>query len=169
MKMKWSPSVQGFFSENNSDIPDDAFDIEDALYYELMNGQSTGKIIINNPDNYPVLTEYPAKTQEQEIAEAEGMKSILIEQTNEYMNSKQWPGKAAIGRLKGEELAQYNLWLDYLDALELVDTSGAPDIEWPTPPAVQARRRPARCWYLIPSPRRYYQHHIQSFPVPVVL
>lgn len=47
--------------------------------------------------------------------------------------------KAAIGRLKGEELAQYNLWLDYLDALELVDTSGAPDIKWPTPPAVQAR------------------------------
>lgn len=152
MKMKWSPSVQGFFSENNSDIPDDAFDIEDALYYELMNGQSTGKIIINNPDNYPVLTEYPAKTQEQEIAEAEGMKSILIEQANEYMNSKQWPGKAAIGRLKGEELAQYNLWLDYLDALELVDTSSAPDIEWPTPPAVQARWHPARCWYLLPSP-----------------
>ncbi|EPF4824647.1 tail fiber assembly protein, partial [Escherichia albertii] len=51
----------------------------------------------------------------------------------------QWPGKAAIGRLKGEELAQYNLWLDYLDALELVDPSSAPDIEWPTPPAVQAR------------------------------
>ncbi|EEZ6066241.1 tail fiber assembly protein, partial [Escherichia coli] len=24
-------------------------------------------------------------------------------------------------------------------ALELVDTSGAPDIEWSTPPAVQAR------------------------------
>ena len=47
--------------------------------------------------------------------------------------------RAGIGRLKGEELAQYNLWLDYLDALELVDTSGAPDIEWPTPPAVQAR------------------------------
>ncbi len=48
-------------------------------------------------------------------------------------------GKASIGRLKGEELVQYNLWLDYLDALELVDTSSAPDIEWPTPPAVQAR------------------------------
>ncbi|HAW3744381.1 TPA: hypothetical protein JLU00_000243 [Escherichia coli] len=29
--------------------------------------------------------------------------------------------------------------LGYLDALEMVDTSGAPDIEWPTPPAVQAR------------------------------
>ncbi|EFI5875522.1 hypothetical protein GW108_20135 [Escherichia coli] len=144
MKMKWSPSVQGFFSENNSDIPDDAFDIEDALYYELMNGQSTGKIIINSPDNYPVLTEYPAKTHEQEIAEAEGMKNILIEQANDYMNSKQWPGKAAIGRLKGEELAQYNLWLDYLDALELVDTSGAPDIEWPTPPVPPVMSTPVK-------------------------
>ncbi|WP_312777994.1 tail fiber assembly protein, partial [Escherichia coli] len=28
---------------------------------------------------------------------------------------------------------------DYLDALELVDTASAPDIEWPTPPVVQAR------------------------------
>ncbi|WP_400165698.1 tail fiber assembly protein [Escherichia coli] len=62
-----------------------------------------------------------------------------IYDANDFMNSKQWPGKAAIGRLKGEELAQYNLWLDYLDALELVDTASAPDIEWPTPPAVQAR------------------------------
>ncbi|EMV2777266.1 tail fiber assembly protein, partial [Escherichia coli] len=70
---------------------------------------------------------------------ATAQKQNLIDNANEYMNSKQWPGKAAIGRLKGDELAQYNLWLDYLDALELVDTSGAPDIEWPTPPAVQAR------------------------------
>ncbi|MCO1146645.1 tail fiber assembly protein, partial [Escherichia coli] len=38
------------------------------------------------------------------------------------------------GRLKGEELSQYNLWLDYLDALEMVDTSGAPDIQWPEEP-----------------------------------
>lgn len=138
MKMKWSPFVQGFFSENSSDVPDDAFDIEEALYYELMNGQSAGKIIINSPENYPVLIEYPAKTQEQEVAEAEGAKKILIAQANEYINSKQWPGKAAIGRLKGDELVQYNLWLDYLDALEIVDTSSAPDIKWPTPPVEQA-------------------------------
>lgn len=31
--------------------------------------------------------------------------------------------------------AHYNAWLDYLDALEAVDTSSAPAIEWPTPPA----------------------------------
>ena len=52
------------------------------------------------------------------------------------MNSKQWPGKAAMGRLKDSEKAQYNAWLDYLDELEAVDTSKAPEIAWPSPPAV---------------------------------
>ncbi|HHV2514511.1 tail fiber assembly protein [Escherichia coli] len=73
------------------------------------------------------------------VADGIAKKQQLINLANEYINSKQWPGKAAIGRLKGEELAQYNLWLDYLDALEVTDISSAPDIEWPTPPAVQAR------------------------------
>lgn len=73
-----------------------------------------------------------------DVAAADAEKQARISQANEYMNSKQWPGKAVIGRLKGEELAQYNLWLDYLDALEAVDTSSSPDIKWPTPPGEQA-------------------------------
>ncbi|EHK5427748.1 tail fiber assembly protein, partial [Escherichia coli] len=46
-----------------------------------------------------------------------------------FINSKQWSDKAAIYRLKGGELEQYNSWVSYLDALELVDTPRAPDIE----------------------------------------
>lgn len=71
-----------------------------------------------------------------QIAAAEAHRQYLIAQANDYINTKQWPGKAAIGRLKTDELAKYNLWLDYLDALEAVDTSSAPDITWPTPPSV---------------------------------
>lgn len=80
----------------------------------------------------------PPPTREELIATAETEKQIRIGRANDYMNSKQWPGKAAIGRLKADELAQYNLWLDYLDALEAIDTSGAPDVNWPTPPGGQA-------------------------------
>lgn len=80
----------------------------------------------------------PEKTHDELIEEAVAKKNSLIFSANEFMNSKQWPGKAAIGRLKGDELAQYILWLDYLDALEAVDTSSAPDIKWPTPPGEQA-------------------------------
>lgn len=69
------------------------------------------------------------------VSDADAQKQYLITQANTHINTKQWPGKAAIGRLKDNELSQYNLWLDYLDALEAVDTASAPDIEWPTPPA----------------------------------
>lgn len=75
-----------------------------------------------------------------EIDKAQLIKTALLEKegrisaANDFINSKQWPGKAAIGRLKGDELAQYNLWLDYLDALDAVDTSKAQDINWPEMP-----------------------------------
>lgn len=72
--------------------------------------------------------------KESAISAADNKKRLLIIEAREYIDSKQWVGKAAIGRLKGDELAQYNLWLDYLDALEAVDTSTAPDINWPAPP-----------------------------------
>ena len=116
----------------------DGIEIDDTVAAEFMKEAPEGKYrgVI---DGMPAWIDIPPPTHEEQIAAAELEKQQLINQVNEYINSKQWPGKAAIGRLKGEELAQYNLWLDYLDALELVDTSGAPDIEWPTPPAVQAR------------------------------
>ncbi|ELY2767209.1 tail fiber assembly protein [Cronobacter malonaticus] len=75
----------------------------------------------------------PPPSREELLYQAKEKKAALIREANDYMNSKQWPGKAAIGRLKGDELAQYNLWLDYLDALEAVDTSTAPDVPWPAP------------------------------------
>lgn len=71
---------------------------------------------------------------EQLIAKAQATKANRIDAANNYMNSKQWPGKAALGRLKGDELTQYGLWLDYLDALEAVDISTAPEVNWPVKP-----------------------------------
>ncbi len=78
----------------------------------------------------------PPPTLEEIIAAANAVKQRLTDEANTYMNSKQWPGKAAIGRLKGDDLLQYNVWLDYLDALDAIDTTNAPEIEWPTPPVV---------------------------------
>ena len=115
-------------------------DIDEVIFREYFyDTPPEGKYRCVGEDGLPAWVDIPPPTREEQIASAETKKQQLINQANDYMNSRQWAGKAAIGRLKGEELAQYNLWLDYLDALELVDTSSAPDIEWPTPPAVQAR------------------------------
>ncbi|OUE50277.1 tail fiber assembly protein [Citrobacter amalonaticus] len=71
-----------------------------------------------------------------ELESAELQRQSLIDEANNYMNNKQWPGKAAMGRLKGEDANNYNTWLDYLDSLELTDISNAPEIEWPEKPAL---------------------------------
>lgn len=76
----------------------------------------------------------PPKTPEEIVFAAEAEKQSLIEQANSYINSQQWPGKAVLSRLTDSEKVQYNAWLDYLDALEAVDTTSAPDISWPTHP-----------------------------------
>ena len=94
-----------------------------------------GKMRVAGDDGYPAWADIPPLTQEQLVAIADAEKQSLIDQANEYINSKQWPGKAAMGRLKEAEKAQYNAWLDCLDALEAIDTSSAPDIKWPTLPA----------------------------------
>lgn len=118
--------------------PESGVEISESEFIRFTN-PPPGKYRVAGDDGYPAWADIPPPTREELIVAADVEKQKRIDLANDYMNGKQWPGKAAIGRLKSEELAQYNLWLDYLDTLELVDTSSAPDIEWPTPPEVQAR------------------------------
>ena len=132
--------LQSLYVEKGEWPEEKGVDIDEVIFREYFyDTPPEGKYRCVGEDGLPAWADIPPPTREEQIASAETKKQQLINQANDYMNSRQGVGKAAIGRLKGEELAQYNLWLDYLDALELVDTSSAPDIEWPTPPAVQAR------------------------------
>lgn len=108
--------------------------VDEATFLKFTALPPDGKMLITDKDGSPAWGEMPAPTSEQLAAQAKNNKQMLIEQANTYINSKQWPGKAAIGRLKGDELAKYNLWLDYLDALDAINTSSAPDINWPVSP-----------------------------------
>ncbi|HEB0914090.1 TPA: tail fiber assembly protein [Enterobacter cloacae] len=74
----------------------------------------------------------PEPTHEELVQQAEIQKQALINNANNYIDSNQWPSKLALGRLKDDEKASFNKWLDYLDALESVDPSKAPEIVWPT-------------------------------------
>ncbi|HBM2657162.1 TPA: tail fiber assembly protein [Enterobacter asburiae] len=134
MKIYYSPSLNGFLLEKTAEDYQghDLIEITEAVYNEFMAGSTTKKMVPGA--NGPAWADIPPPTHDELVAAAEAEKQQRIDLANEYMNGKQWPGKAAIGRLKGDELAQYNLWLDYLDALEAIDTSTAPDITWPEQP-----------------------------------
>ncbi|MBL5923514.1 tail fiber assembly protein [Lelliottia amnigena] len=114
--------------------PESGLEIDEETFAEFQK-PPVGKMRVAGEDGYPAWADIPPPTHEQLVAIADAEKQSLIDQANEYINSKQWPGKAAMGRLKEAEKAQYNAWLDCLDALEAINTSSAPDIEWPTLPA----------------------------------
>jgi hypothetical protein len=95
----------------------------------------SGKMPGTDENGNPVWVDVPPPTHDEQVRQAEEKKQQLIGEANDYMNSKQWSGKAAMNRLSDVEKAQYNAWLDYLDELEAGDTSSAPDIDWPEKPA----------------------------------
>lgn len=121
--------------EDAGSWPADGVEVDDDVFATYTGTPPAGKMRGSDENSYPVWVSTPPLTREQQIAVAENEKASRIAEANSFMNSKQWPGKAAIGRLTGEELSQYNLWLDYLDELEAIDTSAAPDITWPSQPA----------------------------------
>ncbi|ELY3745828.1 tail fiber assembly protein [Cronobacter sakazakii] len=136
----FSPKTKGFYPEQllvnfmeAGSFPDDAHEISQADYIEFINQPPAGKML-GNKDGKPAWVDIPAPTREEIIADAKEEKNRLIVFANNFMNDRQWPGKAAIGRLKDDELKKYNEWLDYLDALNVVDVEAAPDIAWPTEP-----------------------------------
>lgn len=132
----FDPANPGFYiSPDSPIIPEGSVEINIEQYTQYAGvAWPDGKVLAADVDNNPVWVDAPPPTHEESVSSAEAQKQMLIDQANEHMNSKQWPGKASLGRLKGDELAQYNAWLDYLDALEAVDTSIAPDITWPDKP-----------------------------------
>lgn len=134
MKIFYSPSLNGFLLEQTAESyeGDDLVEVSQKTYVEFIAGSETQIMVPGK--NGPVWNDIPPLTHKELVAAADAEKKNRIDSANEYMNSKQWPGKAAIGRLKGDELALYNLWLDYLDELEVVDISMAPDIDWPKKP-----------------------------------
>lgn len=74
----------------------------------------------------------PQPTKDQLIEQAEARKQYLIAEV--HTETEMLRTKLALGRIKEDERALLNAWLDYLDLLEAVDVSAAPDIDWPAKP-----------------------------------
>ncbi|MEQ5117013.1 tail fiber assembly protein [Morganella morganii] len=85
---------------------------------------------INEKD--ALLIANPPPTKEQLVKQAEAQKQYLIAEVNTETQVLQT--KLALKRIKADELELLNAWLDYLDLLEAVNTSTAPDIDWPQKP-----------------------------------
>lgn len=114
---------------------DDCLDVTAGQFTEFTRDRTVdGLVRAAGKDGYPVWEEIPPPSQEQIVAAAETERQQRISAANAYINGQQWPSKLALGRMTAAEKTQFNLWLDYLDALAAVDTAAAPDLAWPEKP-----------------------------------
>ncbi|MGU3523826.1 tail fiber assembly protein [Enterobacteriaceae bacterium C23F] len=93
-----------------------------------------GKIWVSDEQGYPQLIDIPEPTQEELIAEAEAEKASRIAEANSI--TQMWQTQLMLGIITPEDKAKLTEWMRYVQAVQAVDTSTAPDIIWPEAPAV---------------------------------
>lgn len=136
----FSASTNGFYSSENkllfkaSDAwPIDAVAVTDDEYFQLLNGQSDGLIITADEEGHPVLTHPPALTLTELNAQAAEKRDQLMALAATAIAPLQ--DAVDIGDATDAETALLNAWKKYRVALNRLDLSAAPDIDWPQIPA----------------------------------
>ena len=76
--------------------------------------------------------EVPAPSQEELVSEAEKKKSQILQSINE--TTQTWQTQLALGIITDADKAALTLWMKYAQDVQAVDTSKAPDIDWPISP-----------------------------------
>ncbi|HBC0587005.1 TPA: tail fiber assembly protein [Enterobacter cloacae] len=112
--------------------PDNYVTVLDDDYESLMAGQAVGKMIVSDNNGYPVLTEPPEPTHEEQINQASSQKLFLMKAANEIITPLE--DAVELGIATDEEAATLLLWKRYRVLLNRLDLSNAPDIEWPEKP-----------------------------------
>ncbi|WP_395597477.1 tail fiber assembly protein [Morganella morganii] len=74
----------------------------------------------------------PPKTKEQLIAEAEAQKQHLIAEASQ--KTQMWQTQLLLGIITEEDKASLKEWMLYVQHVQAVDVSTAPDITWPVKP-----------------------------------
>ncbi|HGC6387418.1 TPA: tail fiber assembly protein [Cronobacter dublinensis] len=158
--MRFSASTQSFYDDqyelnaSKNDMPEDAKSISEDQYrvfFEAVNNgcrvyldSDTFKVSEPKPDKYYawnetkrqwILSEAAAQQKQGDsLSEAQSNKSNLLEVAAQSISV--WQTKLLMGRaLTEDETSKLNVWMDYIDAVSAVDTSVAPDINWPVKPA----------------------------------
>lgn len=131
---KYSPSNNAFYDTTiNKVIPDDAVDITETEWADLLAGQARGKAITCGPNLQPCLTEQPAPTTEELIILAESRRSMLRAEADIAIQPLQDAND--LGIATEDEASQLIAWKKYRVMLMRVNMEDAENIMWPEQPA----------------------------------
>lgn len=102
--MRYAKSTNGFYSPeiHGDKIPADAVEITDAEHAELMVGQSAGKLIGGDADGKPVLSDPPAPTREQLLAQAQAARAAAYRDEADPLFFMSQRGEATVDEWKAK-------------------------------------------------------------------
>lgn len=104
----------------------------DDYYENIIEKQSLGWTITKGQDGCPVAVEFLPLSKPEQISAAEYKKESLLMSAKQHISI--WQTQLQLGMISDTDKASLIVWMNYITALQAVDTSTAPDINWPTPP-----------------------------------
>ncbi len=105
-------------------------DEESSAYWKQI--PPVGKIL-SGVAGRPVWIDIPAPTHDELVTVADAQKSSLLQDVNS--KTQLWQTQLMLGIITAADKATLTTWMTYVQAVQAVDTSAAPNITWPTPPA----------------------------------
>lgn len=130
---KYSPSNNAFYDTViNREIPDDAIDISEQAWADLLAGQAKGQLIACGADRRPCLTEQPLPTADEIISQAEDKRSRLRAEADTAIQPLQDASDLEIAT--DDEASQLIAWKKYRVMLMRVSTGDVENIIWPKKP-----------------------------------
>lgn len=136
---KYSPSENSFYPDDLLDVyeeagslPDDLFDAPEELFRTYTAEPPPGKFRAAGPDGLPMWADIPPPTPEQLKEQAEQLRNSLKGQVDAEIAWRQDAVDAGIAT--EQEARELMAWKKYRVLLMRIDTSKAPDINWPEKP-----------------------------------
>ncbi|HHO9698853.1 tail fiber assembly protein [Citrobacter braakii] len=132
----YSASQNAFWYADSPSRPKDAVDINLDVFEEFAITPVGDKRRVAGEDGLPSWEDIPpptaAEIKAKAIAEAEQKKSQLLAEASDV--TKGWQTDLMLGIISDDDKETFIIWRKYIQALDSIDTSFAPEIEWPTMP-----------------------------------
>lgn len=134
---KYMPPCAGFWPINERDLypdtfPDIGVEVDEVVKEKYSGAAPEGKKLGADSKGFPTWIRLPPPNKKQSVEQAESKKQSLITEANQ--KTQLWQTQLMLGIITDEDKASLTAWMLYVQKVQAVDTSTAPDIIWPEKP-----------------------------------
>lgn len=116
-------------------LPDDLIAVSDDIHATYTSLPPHGMTLGADDNGMPVWVTEPDRpplSKDEAIKNAELKKNVDLAYAKQHISI--WQTQLQLGMISETDKASLIAWMNYITALQAVDTSFAPDIDWPTQP-----------------------------------